>query len=65
MTRLVKKEESQPMEIKVGDESKYICMCGLAKNQPMCDGTHKKITNEEEGKTYLYNDDGNKKEIQI
>ena len=65
MTRIVKKSETQPMEIKVGDESKYICMCGLAKNQPMCDGTHQKIIDEEEGKTYIYSYDGNKREVQI
>lgn len=53
MVRIVKKSEIQPMEIKVGNESKYICMCGLSVSQPMRDGVHKKILDEEEGKIYL------------
>ena len=55
MARLVKHEENAPMEIKVGDESKWICMCGLSKNKPFCDGNHKKAHGEEAGKLYVYN----------
>ena len=32
MARIV--NDKKPMEIKVGDESKWVCMCGLSKNQP-------------------------------
>ena len=32
----------------------WICMCGLSRNQPFCDGSHKKIAGEEDGKTYEY-----------
>ncbi|HAK07781.1 MAG TPA: hypothetical protein DCO65_11040 [Spartobacteria bacterium] len=28
-----------PFEIKPQQESVWICMCGLSKNQPLCDGT--------------------------
>jgi len=54
MARLVKYEEKGPMEIKIGGESKWICMCGLTKNKPFCDGKHKACHTEEEGKTYIY-----------
>ncbi|MFZ1077945.1 MAG: CDGSH iron-sulfur domain-containing protein [Nitrosotalea sp.] len=63
MTRLVKKDATGPMEIKVGNESKWICMCGLSKNQPFCDGSHKKTAGEESGKLYMYGKDGARIEI--
>ena len=64
MTRLVRKEDRGPMEVKVGNESKWICMCGLSNNQPFCDGTHKKTKDELEGKVYQYSPDGSRTEIQ-
>ena len=65
MARLVRKEDRGPMEVKVGSESKWICMCGLSNNQPFCDGSHKKTLGEEDGKVYRYNTDGTRTEIQI
>ncbi|MGI0086434.1 MAG: CDGSH iron-sulfur domain-containing protein [Nitrosotalea sp.] len=62
MVRLVRKDATGPMKIKVGDEIKWICMCGLSKNQPFCDASHKKI-DEESGKLYMYNKDGKRIEI--
>jgi CDGSH iron-sulfur domain-containing protein 3 len=64
MTRLVRKEDRGPVEVKIGNESKWICMCGLSNNQPFCDGTHKKTKDEQEGKVYQYNPDGSRTEIQ-
>lgn len=63
MARLVKKEATGPLEIKVGGESKWICMCGLSKNQPYCDGSHKHTAGEQSGKIYRYNDDGSRTEV--
>ena len=63
MTRLIKHEETGPIEVKVGEESKWICMCGLTKNKPFCDGAHKACSGEEDGKVYTYSD-GNRTEVQ-
>ena len=56
MARLVKKESKVPFEIKVGIDSIRICMCGLSKNQPFFDDSHKK-TIDEDNKTYVYSKD--------
>lgn len=64
MARVIIHEEKSPMEIKIGDESKWICMCGLSKNKPFCDGSHKKTADEKEGKLYRYTN-GEREEVTI
>jgi CDGSH-type Zn-finger protein len=61
MARKVILKAKTPLQ--VGD--KWICRCGLAKGwnedepMPFCDGSHKKARQEEDGKIYSYDLEGN------
>ncbi len=63
MARLVEHDAKSPVEIKAGGESKWICMCGLSRNEPYCDGSHKKTVDEEAGKVYIYDKEGRRVEV--
>ena len=63
LMRKVLKTDKRPLEIKAQQESVWICMCGLSKNQPFCDGSHKTTRDEEDGKTYEYDAEGHRHEI--
>mgnify|MGYP006296313041 CR=1 FL=1 len=55
MARWIKHEWTGPHEVKPSDKSTFICMCGLSKNYPLCDGSHKLCKQQEaEGKVYYY-----------
>jgi CDGSH-type Zn-finger protein len=47
----------------IGGEDKFICRCGLSKDQPVRDGSHKLAPTEEAGRCYWYDDVSQRHEV--
>lgn len=59
MARLVKHEKQAPFVVPEGTKLPVaICACGLSKNKPFCDGTHRGTRDEEQGEVYMYDESG-------
>ncbi|MCS3919543.1 CDGSH iron-sulfur domain-containing protein [Fervidibacter sacchari] len=65
MARIVRYERRRPYLIQVGGQNVAICACGLSKNKPYCDGTHKITRDEEAGKLYAYDEQRNRTVVQV
>jgi CDGSH-type Zn-finger protein len=63
MARMVLHEAKGSMKIEINGQVKSFCMCGLSKNLPFCDASHKMTLDEEEGKTYKYHPDGTREQL--
>lgn len=64
MARLVKHERNAPYEIPEGTKLPvHICACGLSKNKPFCDGSHRATRDETADTLYVYDDQGRVKMV--
>ncbi len=63
MSRIVLHERNRPYSIKVGEEEKHICACGLSEDKPYCDGHHKQTLDEKDG-IFIYDSEGNRVKVQ-
>jgi CDGSH-type Zn-finger protein len=57
MARLVLHDRNKPYTIESSSGEKFaVCACGLSKNKPLCDGSHKRTLDEVPNAMYAYDE---------
>jgi len=54
MARMIRHDATAPHRIDPNERPVFVCMCGLSKNLPFCDGSHSACKDEQPGKLYIY-----------
>ncbi len=64
MARVIIKTAQGPYKLMTSEGEKKICMCGLSKNQPFCDGSHHKTKDEDTDALYQYDEAGERSTLE-
>ena len=63
MARVVQRTLQEPSRYIIEGKDVWLSKCGLSKNQPYCDGSHKLAKGEEPGRLYWYDESGTRHEV--